>query len=111
MTSRAETLASRVTSRFAERLKPLASIPGETGFEVAAADLLAVCRELRDDPQFGFAQLIDLSGVDFLDYGRDEWNTLGSTTAGFSRGVNRIKENISEPRAARFAVSYQLLSV
>jgi len=111
MTSRAETLASRVTSRFGERLKPLASIPGETGFEVAAGDLLAVCRELRDDPQFGFAQLIDVSGVDFLDYGRDEWNTLASTATGFSRGVNRIKENIPEPRAARFAVSYQLLSV
>jgi NADH-quinone oxidoreductase subunit C len=111
MTSRTETLASRVAARFAEQLRPLASLPGEVGYEVQAADLLTVCRELRDDPQFGFAQLIDLSGVDYLDYGRDEWSTFDSTTTGFSRGVNRIKETMTEPRAARFAVSYQLLSV
>ena len=111
MTSRTETLASRVAARFAEQLRPLASIPGEAGYEVPAADLLVVCRELRDDPQFGFAQLIDLSGVDYLDYGRDEWSTFDSTATGFSRGVNRINETMTEPRAGRFAVSYQLLSV
>jgi NADH-quinone oxidoreductase subunit C len=111
MTSRTETLASRVTARFAEQLTPLASLPGEAGYEVDAANLLGVCRELRDDPQFGFAQLIDLSGVDYLDYGRDEWSTFSSTASGFSRGVNRIRETVSEPRAARFAVSYQLLSI
>jgi NADH-quinone oxidoreductase subunit C len=66
---------------------------------------------LCDDPQFGFEQLIDLSGVDYLDYGRDEWNTLGSTATGFSRGVNRIRETVAESRPGRFAVSYQLLSV
>lgn len=111
MTSRAETLASRVTARFAERLKPLPALTGEVAFEVAAADLLSVCRELRDDPELAFQQLIDLAGVDYLDYGRDEWNTLGSTATGFSRGVNRIKETVSEPRAGRFAVTYQLLSI
>ena len=67
---------------------------------------------LRDDPQFGFEQLIDLCGVDYLDYGRDEWNTLGSTATGFSRGVNRITRDASASRApGRFAVAYQLLSV
>jgi NADH-quinone oxidoreductase subunit C len=111
MTSRTETLASIVAARFAEQLKPLQSLPRELGYEVAATDLTRVCRALRDDPDLRFEQLIDLSGVDYLDYGRDEWSTLSSTVTGFSRGVNRIKETISEPHASRFAVAYQLLSV
>ncbi len=90
MSSRTETLASRVAARFAEQLRALPALPGDVAFEVAAAELRSVCRVLRDDPQFGFEQLIDLSGVDYLDYGRDEWSTLSSTATGFSRGVNRI---------------------
>lgn len=111
MSSRIATLASRVAARFAEQLQPLQSLPGELAYEVPASELRSVCRILRDDPQFGFEQLIDLAGVDYLDYGRDEWSTLSSTTTGFSRGVNRIKETITEARSSRFAVAYQLLSV
>ena len=66
---------------------------------------------LRDDPQFGFEQLIDLSGVDYLDYGRDEWSTLGSTATGFSRGVESHPRDGRRAAAGRFAVTYQLLSV
>jgi NADH-quinone oxidoreductase subunit C len=111
MSSRTETLASRVAARFAGQLSALPVVAGDVAFEVPAAELRAVCRVLRDDPQFAFEQLIDLSGVDYLDYGRDEWSTLGSTATGFSRGVNRIRETVGEQRAGRFAVSYQLLSV
>ena len=111
MTARTEILASRVAARFADRLQLLPSRPGDLGYEVRSADLLSVCRELRDDPEFGFEQLIDLAGVDFLDYGRDEWSTLSSTSRGFSRGVNRIRETVAAPREARFAVAYQLLSI
>ena len=111
MTASTETLASRVAARFGERMQPLPSLPGDVGYEVQAGDLLNVCRELRDDPELRFEQLIDLAGVDFLDYGRDEWSTYGSTVRGFSRGVNRIRETASEQKAARFAVVYQLLSI
>jgi len=111
MASRSETLASKVTARFGERLRALPVVPGDVAFEVAASDLLTVCRELRDDPELKFEQLIDLSGVDYLDYGREEWSTLASTATGFSRGVNRVREKVTEPRAGRFAVSYQLLSI
>jgi NADH-quinone oxidoreductase subunit C len=111
MSSRTETLASRVAARFAGQLRALPAVAGDVAFEVAAADLRTVCRALRDDTHFGFEQLIDLSGVDYLDYGRDEWSTLGSTATGFSRGVNRISETVGEARAGRFAVTYQLLSV
>src|SRR5687768_2993453 len=111
MSSRTETLASRLSARFAQELRALPALPNEVAFEVDAANLLAVCKELRDNPELGFEQLIDLAGVDYLDYGREEWNTLASTATGFSRGVNRIKENVTEERPKRFAVTYQLLSI
>jgi NADH-quinone oxidoreductase subunit C len=111
MSVRSETLASRLTAHFAERLKPLPTVADDVAFEVSRDELLNVCRELRDDPQFGFEQVVDLAGVDYLDYGRDEWNTTRSTATGFSRGVNRIREKVFEAQGNRFAVTYQLLSI
>jgi NADH-quinone oxidoreductase subunit C len=43
---------------------------------------------LRDDEAFRFEQLVDLSGVDYSQYGRAEWQTEGASRAGFSRGVD-----------------------
>jgi len=111
MASRSETLASTVTARFGDRLRPLPVVAGDVAFEVTPEELLAVCRELRDDPELKFEQLVDLAGVDFLDYGREEWRTYAATTTGFSRGVNRIHELASESRRGRFAVTYNLLSI
>jgi NADH-quinone oxidoreductase subunit C len=112
MSSRSETLASTLIARFAERLTPLPVVRGDVAAEVAPSDLLAVCQELRTDPSLAFEQLIDLSGIDYLDYGREEWRTESSTATGFSRGVDRIREFVdASPRPARFAVVYQLLSV
>jgi NADH-quinone oxidoreductase subunit C len=111
MSSRSETLASTITARFGDRLKTLPAITGDVAFEVASNDLLAVCRELRSDQSLAFEQLIDVSGIDYLDYGKEEWLTASSTATGFSRGVDRIRENVSEARSARFAVVYQLLSI
>ncbi|MBB6091885.1 NADH-quinone oxidoreductase subunit C [Povalibacter uvarum] len=111
MPSRSETLASKLTARFGERLRSLPAVAGDVACEVKSDQLLSVCRELRDDAEFKFEQLMDLSGVDYLDYGREEWSTYGSTATGFSRGVNRARTIVTEPRPGRFAVSYQLLSV
>jgi len=111
MTSPSETLASTLTARFGDRLKALPVVSNDVAFEVAPGNLLDVCRELRDEPSLKFEQLIDLSGIDYLDYGREEWRTASSTATGFSRGVDRIRENVSETRPARFAVVYQLLSI
>ncbi len=36
-------------------------------------DLLAVLRMLRDAPALRFEMLMDVCGVDYLEYGRDEW--------------------------------------
>jgi NADH-quinone oxidoreductase subunit C len=111
MASRSETLASTLTARFGERVRALPVVANDVAIQVPNDQLLAVCRELRDDPDLKFEQLIDLAGLDMLDYGREEWRTYAATTTGFSRGVNRIREIATEDRPGRFAVTYQLLSV
>jgi NADH-quinone oxidoreductase subunit C len=45
----------------------------EVTLRVAPARWVAVSLRLRDDPQFGFAQLMDLCGVDYLQYGEGAW--------------------------------------
>jgi NADH-quinone oxidoreductase subunit C len=109
-----ETLAARIDDRFAGQLTRIDSVCGELTYEVGKADLLAVATTLRDDPVFGFEQLIDVCGVDYLTYGEDEWVTESATDSGFSRGVEIepviLDESDSfDPR--RFAAVYHLLSL
>ncbi|HZW87404.1 MAG TPA: NADH-quinone oxidoreductase subunit C [Gallionella sp.] len=60
---------------------------GETTIEVKAADMLEVLGKLRDTAELDFAQLIDLCGVDYSEYGDGAWD------------------------GKRFAVVYHLLSL
>ncbi len=110
MVSHIEELAGRVSARLGEKVRRYASLPDEAAFEVAAADLVAVARVLRDDPALRFEQLIDIAGLDFLDYGRTEWRTSKATDSGFSRGVERAAGHGARD-GRRFALAYQLLSV
>jgi NADH-quinone oxidoreductase subunit C len=82
-------LARRIEQKFGDRVRRYGALADEFAIEVAAADLLEVAGALRDDPQLRFEMLIDLAGVDYLDYGRAEWRTFAATATGFSRGVNR----------------------
>ena len=114
MSNSYETLAARIDDRFAGQLTRIDSICGELTYEVGKGDLLAVATTLRDDPVFGFEQLIDVCGVDYLTYGEDEWVTESATDSGFSRGVERAAVILDEsdtfdPR--RFAAVYHLLSL
>ncbi|MGH8130407.1 MAG: NADH-quinone oxidoreductase subunit C [Steroidobacteraceae bacterium] len=108
--SRVEATAQAIDSRIGARARRVAALPGELAVEVAPADLLAVCRELRDFPNLAFEQLVDLSGIDYLEYGRSEWTTDTATTTGFSRGVDRAPPS-QAPGERRFAVVYHLLSL
>jgi NADH-quinone oxidoreductase subunit C len=83
-------LTERLKTRFGERLLSIADgadINGGATIEVAPSDWLEVARALRDEPEFRFEQLIDVSGVDYLGYGDDEWDTSDVSSEGFSRGV------------------------
>ena len=109
-----ETMAARIGARFAEKLTRIDSICDELTYELAKDDLIAVATALRDDEEFGFEQLLDVCGVDYLTYGEAEWTTYSATESGFSRGVDREPVILDEadtfdPR--RFAVVYHLLSL
>jgi NADH-quinone oxidoreductase subunit C len=103
-------LASRVKAALGERVRPYISPADEFAIEVDAANVVEVARVLRDDPQLRFEQLVDLAGVDYLDYGRAEWRTNTATSSGFSRGVNRAAPHTLAGNK-RFAVVSQLLSI
>jgi NADH-quinone oxidoreductase subunit C len=100
--------------RFGEQIARVASIRGELTFEVGKDDLIEVATALRNEAEFGFEMLIDVCGVDYLNYGSDEWTTSSATGTGFSRGVEREpvildEADVFDPK--RFAVVYHLLSL
>ena len=110
MGAASDTLASELRTACGERLSLHVSGADEITAEVASADLLAVALLLRDAPALGFAMLIDVAGVDYLDYGRTEWPTEQATASGFSRGVNTAAGHTLRGDR-RYAVAYQLLSL
>ena len=114
MSERYETLAARIDERFTEQMTPVESTCGELTYEVAKGDLIEVATALRNEADFGFEMLMDVCGVDYLDYGSVEWNTDDATGTGFSRGVEHkpvILDEADEFDQRRFAVVYHLLSL
>lgn len=79
--------------------------------ELSPSNLIATAETLRDHPSFQFDLLIDVCGVDFLDYGQSQWRTEETTFSGFSRGVKLTPdEQMVNWNKPRFAAVYQLLS-
>jgi NADH-quinone oxidoreductase subunit C len=118
MSDALENQAGTLLARFGSALQRVPSRCGELTFEVPASQLVGVCRALRDEPDWSFEQLVDLTGVDYLDYGRVEWQTESASNSGFSRGrsacVSRYADadvDGGEGIERRFAVVYHLLSV
>ena len=110
MTAHIEQLAARIEAALGARVQRRPSLPGDLSYDVAAADLVAVATELRDHTELAFQILIDVAGVDYMDYGRSEWCTHSATNSGFGRGVNRGGAGGAHD-GPRFAALYQLLSV
>jgi NADH-quinone oxidoreductase subunit C len=117
-----QALAARLQERFGESLQSVTVRVGEVTIEIAPEQLLEVATALRDESAFGFEILIDLCGIDYANYGQDEWATEESSGTGFSRGVDArtagrllavtddlVVEKPGETR--RFAAVYHLLSV
>ena len=114
MSERYETLAARIHERFGEQMRRIPSTCGELTYELDKDDLIEVATALRNDGAFGFDMLMDVCGVDYLNYGSDEWTTNDATGTGFSRGVERqpvILDEADEFDPRRFAVVYHLLSL
>jgi len=111
-------LSDQLADCFGERIAVSEPGPSMVTIEVPVDEWLEVAQTLRDDPRFGFAQLTDLCGVDYLGFGQVEWETTEATNEGFSRGVegmgpgrfdwkNRPESSDAEQR---FGVVVHLLS-
>lgn len=111
MSELSEALALKVAAHLAGSVRRRPALAHELAYETEADALLTVCGTLRDAPELRFEMLMDLAGVDYLDYGRDEWQTASATRSGFSRGRVARSEPPDPNGAGRFAVVYNLLSI
>lgn len=85
---------------------------GEVTVEVLPEDLRKLCFVLRDHDDLKFEQLIDVAGVDYLDYGISQWVTNKATGSGFERAVDQSgQQRIINWDKPRLAVAYHFLSV
>ena len=120
MTNSKQRLADSLRGYFGDRLTSVNLEFKEVTVVVAAENLVAVATELRDNVEFRFEQLIDISGVDYSQFGQTEWQTNDASRAGFSRGVDAATtmgrmqfgdelESIVE-QGKRFAAAYHILS-
>jgi NADH-quinone oxidoreductase subunit C len=111
VSEQSEALARSIESHVAGGAHRIRALAAEVAFEVGAAQLKSVCRILRDTPELAFEMLMDVAAVDYLDFGRDEWQTTSATHSGFSRGRVAHAQVHLPAGEARFAIVYQLLSV
>jgi len=88
MTTRTEQLAEALQAKFADKAQSITVALGEVTMIILGTDIPDVMRTLRDHPDFQFAALPDLCGVDFSRYA-----------------------NAEAPAGRRFAVVYHLLSL
>lgn len=84
----------------------------EVTLTLAPNVLTQIATTLHTHEDFGFEQLQDVCGVDYLDYGMSEWTAEKATGQGFERAALRAKKlNVLERVGPRFAVAYHLLSL
>jgi NADH-quinone oxidoreductase subunit C len=108
----ADTLAGLLRERFEGLITDCRIDRGQVILDLPAVNLLDVARSLCNDADLAFVQLIDLCAVDYLDYGRADWETSETATStGFSRGVDGGVLAGPVGERPRFDVVYQLLSL
>lgn len=120
MDDRIRQFGSELQREFTTRLQAMDVERNEITLTMHARDLTSVMRWLHDPSGFGFEQMVDLSGIDYLEFGVGEWITESATSSGFSRGAQKAsfgrftfddappERGLERPR---FAVVYHLLSV
>ena len=90
---RIETLQAHLRQNLGNKIAADAvSVCGELTLDVSSENWLEVANFLRRDEMTRFEQLIDLCGVDYLYYGKAEWD-VSATTSGFSRAVQASSDD------------------
>ncbi len=118
MSNRKQQLADALRDAFSDSIESVKLEYNEVTVEIAPDNLIEVATKLRDE--HGFEQLTDVCGVDYSQYGRDEWQTEEASRAGFSRGVEAVSstgrlrfgdelDNASS-KGQRYAAVYHLIS-
>jgi NADH-quinone oxidoreductase subunit C len=105
MATKIETLVAALTAKLGEKLKSCTTAVGEVTIVVAAADLRAVMRTLRDAPELHIETLLDVCGVDYSAYAGE------AEDMAFSSSDATPAEPLVPQRSGRFAVVYHLLSL
>lgn len=115
MNDQTQSLLKRLKGAGIAGVEEVSSDCGEVTVVVSPDQFIEVATSLRDN--YSFEQLLDVCGVDYSQYGVDEWETGGS---GFSRGVSsssvgRLSFGDEVPAydtdKPRFAAVYHLLSI
>ncbi len=108
-------LAARITAALGDRVTLRTVHAGQLTGIVPSEHWMAVAMMLRDGEGLQFESCVDVCGMDYLQYGKSEWETTAATSSGFSRGVDPMGDEGEKPAAEqagpRFAVVYNLLSV
>ena len=105
-------LQTQVTDVLADAVLTSVIALDELTIEVAPSRAIESFTKLKEI--IGFEQLIDICGVDYLNYGDANWETMAAANKGFSRGVfdfaeEESEEDLNKPR--RFASVYHLISI
>lgn len=105
-------LQEQVKNYFGDHIANTIVDHDELTLEIAPEYLKKICMSLRDEKMFSFNMLMDIAGVDYLEYGLAEWHTEDTTRTGFDRGVCEVeKVRVNPAKSARFASVYHLLSI
>lgn len=108
MTDKIKKLLDSIQTAFAGNVEPEVWCD-EVLLTVEKQQLIDCCQVLKFDNTLAFNQLIDLCGVDYLHYGKAQWQVGSVTETGYSRAKYELDTSSAMPE--RFAVVYQLLSL
>ncbi|MBA3660806.1 MAG: NADH-quinone oxidoreductase subunit C [Gammaproteobacteria bacterium] len=104
-------LATLINAQFSHWIEGSKIEFEELTIDVFPSHLIDLCLILRDQAEFDFKMLVDVCGIDYLEYGLDDWQTKSTTLTGFSRGVTEKWLRVEPAKPTRFASIYHLLSL
>ena len=97
-----------IGDKFSDKIKIFLDV-NEINIDVEKSIFYDLCKFLKNNSNLKLDFLSDVSGVDYLDYGKSYWETVDSTSKGFSR-AHKSDILYFLYMKNRFCVSYHLLS-
>jgi NADH-quinone oxidoreductase subunit C len=104
-------LSQHLATHFSDKLLTNTLAGGELTLEIFPDQLLSLARFLKEADTCAFDCLIDICGLDYLQYGLADWQTESTTASGFGRGVMVDALKAASIKPYRYAVVYHFLSL